>query len=185
MKRSITSAAMSMRPAALIRGAIRNATSSEVSGRPSRRDSSSNAFSPGFTAVRSAFNPRLAMTRFSPCKGTESAMVAMAAIFRNESSSGVWSRCGSRLASQSLRQFKSNPGAAKRFAGIIASRLIGINHGIGMRQTIRSRKVMVGNNEVNAGSPRALRRSKSAGAGIDADNQPNTGSGSAFDYIPA
>ena len=117
VNRSITSAAISIRPAALILGAIRNATSSEVSGLPSRCASSSNAFNPGFTVERSAFNPRLAMTRFSPCNGTESAMVAMAAIFMNESNNWAWSRCVRRLASKACAILKAMPAPQSALQG--------------------------------------------------------------------
>ena len=44
---------------------------------------------------------------------------------------------------------------------------------------------MIGNNEIDARSLRALRRRKSADAGIDADDQPNAGRGRTLDHITA
>ena len=106
---SMTSAAMSMRPAALMRGAIRKATSPELSGLPPSCETSSNAFNPGLTVERNALSPSLAMTRFSPASGTESAMVAMAATFINDSSSGDWSRRESRRSSKACASLNAMP----------------------------------------------------------------------------
>ena len=74
-----------MRPAALMRGAIRKPTSPAVGGRLAEICAvSSRAFKPGFTALRSASSPREAKTRFSPVSGTASAIVAIATTFMNE-----------------------------------------------------------------------------------------------------
>ena len=75
-----------MRPAALMRGAMRKPTSPEVGGRFAEIcATSSSAFRPGFTALRSASRPKDANTRFSPVSGTASAMVAIATTFMNDS----------------------------------------------------------------------------------------------------
>ena len=85
VNRSTTLRATSILPAAFMRGAMRNATSVAVSGRPvSMLATSSNARRPGFTGRRNSCSPRLAKMRFSPVSGTASAMVAMATTFRNE-----------------------------------------------------------------------------------------------------
>ena len=84
-KSSTTSLAISIRPAALIRGARRKPTSVAVGARfdgicaiciRARR--------PGWTGLRSSRRPSAAMTRFSPLRGTESATVAMATSFKKE-----------------------------------------------------------------------------------------------------
>ena len=129
LKSSITSRATSMRPAALMRGAMRNATSPDVSGRPPTCATSSNALSPGFTAERSASSPSLAKTRFSPVKGTASATVAIATIFMKDFSSGSLIAVSEPPLHQRLRQFESDSCAAESLAGILAARLIGIQHG--------------------------------------------------------
>ena len=83
---SITSEATSMRPAALIRGARRKATSMGVSGRRAVSICASRmrARNPSPTGRRNSAKPTATKTRFSPRSGTASAMVAMASIFKND-----------------------------------------------------------------------------------------------------
>ena len=83
---STTSEATSMRPAALMRGAMRNARSVEVRARRagSSLDTCIRQRSPALAGRRNCSRPTLAKTRFSPNSGTASATVAMASIFRKE-----------------------------------------------------------------------------------------------------
>ncbi len=84
-KSSTTSLAMSIRPAALIRGARRKPTSVAVGARfDGICATCMRARRPGWTGLRSSRRPSVAMTRFSPSRGTESAMVAMATSFKKE-----------------------------------------------------------------------------------------------------
>ena len=84
-KSSMTSSAISMRPAALMRGPSRKPTSEADGERSSGREATCmRARRPGWTGLASSRRPRAAMVRFSPRRGTESAMVAMATSFRKE-----------------------------------------------------------------------------------------------------
>ena len=84
---SITSLALAMRPAALMRGAREKRfvrASGPIRRRPDRRRRAARA---GPDCGRRAVlpDPRFTMTRFSPVSGTTSATVAIATSFRNDS----------------------------------------------------------------------------------------------------
>ena len=130
-KSSMISEATSMRPAALMRGARRKATSKPVSGfdAGSSCAAAKSARRPAPTGRRSSRRPSAAMTRFSPRSGTASAMVAMAAILRKLGSSLVARAVGIVALEQRLRELERDGGAAERFFRIAAAVLIGIEDG--------------------------------------------------------
>ena len=118
-KSSITSEAISMRPAALMRGASRKATSIPVSclAAGSRAAAANSALRPAPTGLRSSLRPRAAMTRFSPRRGTASAMVAMAAIFRKLGRVFSRVRWGSRCASTAWASLSAMAAPQSDFSG--------------------------------------------------------------------
>ena len=120
------------------------------------------------------------MVRFSPRRGTASAMVAMAAILRKLGS--VLSRVRIAVAplEQSLRQLERNGSAAEGFLRIGAARLIGIEDGERLWQPfVPVKQMVIGDDEVQAQPVRCFRFSKGAHPGVDGDDQTHTlGAGS-------
>ena len=113
------------------------------------------------------------MTRFSPFSGTASAMVAMAAILRKLGSSFVARALGVVALEQRLRQFERDGGAAERFFGIAAARLVGIEDRQRRREGHRppTREVMVGDDEVEAEAPRGFGLREGAHARVHGDDE--------------
>ena len=147
----ITFCASSMRPAALMRGAIWNATCRALGARPlSNPESSSKARKPGFLAWCKFSRPCLTITRFSPISGTTSATVAMATSLRNDFktrdsfSAGQSERCKQRL-----HQLEGHAGAAEVLVGILAIAPVGIQYGERGRK-LGLRQVMIGDDDVDA-----------------------------------
>ena len=92
---STTSRAVSMRPAALIRGATRKAIEPALGGLADENPATSRrAFRPKLRGLRNPSRPNLTKIRFSPTKGTTSAMVPIATSFRNETTTRVSFSCG-------------------------------------------------------------------------------------------
>ena len=163
-----------MRPAALMRGARRKATSKPVSclAAGSSAAAAKSARRPAPTGRRSSRRPSAAMVRFSPRRGTASAMVAMAAILRKLGS--VFSRARRRIAAleQRLRELERDGCAAERFFRIRAAGLIGIQDGErGGKRVVRVGQVVVGDDEIEAQPARGFRFGKGAHAGVDGDDE--------------
>ena len=118
-KSSMTSEATSMRPAALMRGARRKATSKPVSclAAGSSAAAANSARRPAPTGRRSSRRPRAAMMRFSPRRGTASAMVAMAAILRKLGSVFSRVRAGSRRSSTACASLSAMAAPQSDFSG--------------------------------------------------------------------
>ena len=108
-----------MRPAALMRGARRNATSKPVIALAagSSAAAAKSARSPGPAGRRSSRSPKAAMTRFSPFSGTASAMVAMAAIFKKLGRVFSRVRAGSRRSSSACASFIAMAAPQRNFSG--------------------------------------------------------------------
>src|SRR5208282_2717781 len=70
-------------------------------------------------------------------------------------------------------------------AGVIASVLIWINNYQRLRNTARPRKVMVGDDQVDAGAARGVGGGEGADTGIDADDQSHAVGGGALDHLVA
>ena len=111
VKSSTTSDATSMRPAALMRGASRKPMSTVLSARfaGSSLACSIKARRPAPTGRCSSVRPRLAITRFSPSSGTESATVASTSIFRNDGSIFVRVRSRSSASSSACASLNATP----------------------------------------------------------------------------
>ena len=136
---------MSRRPAAFKRGATRKAISSAVGAVPSAMPASnSRALSPGARAEARALSPSAAMTRFSPVKGTRSAIVPRQATRRRDS---VGSRTPARR--DRLRDLESHAGGRQVLEGIGASRLPGIDHDGALGQLVGN-EVVVGHDDLDA-----------------------------------
>ncbi len=108
-----------MRPAALMRGARRKATSKPVSclAAGSRAAAANSARRPAPTGWRSSRRPRAAMTRFSPRSGTASAMVAMAASFKKLGRVFSRVRAWSRRSSSAWASFSAMAAPQSNFSG--------------------------------------------------------------------
>ena len=86
---------------------------------------------------------------------------------------------------QSLRQFESHARAAELLVGIFASRLIGIDDGQRLGHAIGTGQVMVGDDQIDAQALRRFRGREGADAHVDADDQANAGGGGALDHVVA
>ena len=119
VKSSMTSEATSMRPAALMRGARRKATSKPVSGLAagSSAAAAKSARRPAPMGWRSSRRPSAAMVRFSPRSGTASAMVAMAAILRKLGRVFSRARAGSRRSSRAWASLSAMAAPQSDFSG--------------------------------------------------------------------
>src|SRR5450432_2440289 len=92
---------------------------------------------------------------------------------------------GESLFHKSLREFERNPRPAKRFTWILTARLIGIDHGKRMRETVLPREVMVSDDEIYPSKTCTFCCSKRARSRIHADHEANTGGRGALDHISA
>ena len=170
VKRSMTRSARSMRPAALRRGATRNAMSPALSGRePSSWQLASRARSPALRGLRSPCRPSLAKTRFSPTSGTASAMVAMATIFRND---------GRRLlrpapSSSACAILKATPAPQSDLQGYSQPCWLGLTTASAFGRPSACGQVMVGDDEIDATALGCFGGGKGANASVDADDQPD------------
>ena len=127
--------ALSMRPEALMAGAMRKPTSLASGTRSANPAASRSARSPGLRTSPSPFSPCLTMMRFSPVSGTISATVAIATSFRNDSSTRYSFASGHPSASQNrVRQFERHARAAEIRIRVAAIRAIRIDHGERRRQ---------------------------------------------------
>ena len=86
---------------------------------------------------------------------------------------------------QSLRQFESDASSAKALARILASRLIGIQHGQRAWHSIWPGQVMVGHDEIDAQPVCGFCGSEGTNTGIDADHEPNSLSRSLLNSVAA
>src|SRR5271170_2562241 len=84
---------------------------------------------------------------------------------------------------QCLRQLESNASAAKRFARILTARLIRIQHRECMRSAIGAGQMVVGDDQIHTEASCGVGGSKGSNAGIDADDELNTGSRGPLDDI--
>ena len=91
---------------------MRNPTSAAVNG-GFIPDCRMSAFKPCDLAPASAFSPRAAITRFSPCSGTRSAMVPRQAM----RSSGAGSSARPERAASARESLKASPTAARSRKG--------------------------------------------------------------------
>ena len=109
-------AALSIRPAALSRGAMPKLTLSAVTGLPARPTSSSRAARPGRSVCCRCCRPALTMVRFSPVRGMTSAMVPMAArsLQNSSSSSGIQS-------SRAAQSLNATPAPHRSLKGLSSS----------------------------------------------------------------
>ena len=156
---SSSRAAMSgelMRPAALTRGASRNADVEAVE-RLARagRDASSSARSPTVCGPReSRSRPSLAMTRFSPTSGTTSASVPMAAIFTNAGSQLLAPVALAQRLHQLRARRRRRRGACRDSGSRGASGLMTASAGGSSRFGL----VMIGDDQIEPELARAARR---------------------------
>ena len=116
----MTSLALAMRPAALMRGATRKATWPALGDSPAANpETSSSARRPGFFTSRNPARPRFTMTRFSPVSGTTSATVAIATSFKKDSSEPLAARGIPipTLQSSASISFSATPAPHRFFSG--------------------------------------------------------------------
>ena len=70
-------------------------------------------------------------------------------------------------------------------AGIIASVLIWIHNDQRLRDAVRPRQVVVGDDQVDSNAPRSFGGGEGANAGVDADDEPHAVGGGALDHLVA
>ena len=86
---------------------------------------------------------------------------------------------------QTLRQFERDARATQSLARIFATCLIGIDHRQRRRHTLRTGKMMVGDDQVDAQPPGGFGRGEGADAHVHADDELDAGGGGALDDVVA
>ena len=123
----MTAFAVSMRPAALMRGAMRKATCVAVGTEPAKPDTSSSARSPGLRTERSPSRPCLTISRFSPVNGTTSATVPIATSLRNDSMTRRTLPAGqSSVANRPCTSLNATPTPQRLFSGYVQPGRLGL-----------------------------------------------------------
>ena len=115
-----STAALSMRPAALRRGARPKLTVSAVTGRCAYPAVSSSACRPGRIVSCKMARPSCTMVRFSPCSGIMSAMVPSAA-----SSPNISSRSPGAQSSSAAQSLNATPAPHRLLQGLSSSARLG------------------------------------------------------------
>src|SRR5579872_5940978 len=89
------------------------------------------------------------------------------------------------LLHECLRQFESDTRSAESLARIFTAGLIRVQHGQSMRHTIGTRKMMVGNDQVDAEAASGFGSSECADTGIHTNNEMNAGRRRTLDDVAA
>ena len=165
---------------------MRKPTSPEVGGRFAEIcATSSSAFRPGIHRFAQCVEPSEAKTRFSPVRGTASAMVAIATTFMNDSRSLLCSVGVEAALHQSLRELEGHARAAELLVGIFATVLIRIHNRERFGHAIGTGQVMIGHDQIDAQTLRGFRGREGANAHVDADDQANARRRGTLDHVVA